>query len=103
MDCDGHIGSIFRKGHRPASYITGAISLREYGFRHHIGTQRQFPGFGIAVGIGRANDILIIGRLIHSSEIGSAQILTIGVCLVDLNEARGLHLRQINVVPCGGF
>ena len=103
IDGDGHIGRVLRQCHCPAGLAAGFIACREHRLRHHIGAQRQLPGFGIAAGIGGADDKGFLGGLIHGSEGGATELLAIGVLLIDLDIAVGGFLRQVNVVPRNGF
>ena len=103
IDGDGHIGRVLRQCHCPVGLAAGFIACREHRLRHHIGAQRQLPGFGIAAGIGGADDKGFLGGLIHSSKGGTAELLAVGVLLIDRNIAADGCLRQVNVIPRNGF
>ena len=103
IDSDGHIGRVLRQCHCPVGLAAGFIACREHRLRHHISAQRQLPGFGISTGIGRTDDKGFLGGLIHSSKGGTAELLAVGVLLIDLNIAAGGCLRQVNVIPRNGF
>ena len=95
-----HIGSVLCQGHCPTGLSTCLIAIREYGFRHHIGTQGHLPRLGITVCI-RGSDIEgIASILIYSFKSGTGQVVSVGVFLVDFNKAYLIHnASQLQMIP----
>ena len=104
IDRDGVIRGILRQRHRPFGGTAGLIAIGEHSLRDHIGAQGQFAGLGIAGGIGGTNVVGVAGLLIDSLELGTGQVGTVGVLLVDLDETGlGNIVIHIQVIPCDGL
>ena len=69
-------------GGRTIRAVTGGIGS----FRDHIGAEGQLTGLGITTGIGRTNVEGITSFLIDRLELGTCQIIAVGVFLIDLNK-----------------
>ena len=103
VDRNDIVRGVLRQGHSPFRRAAGLIARGEHRLGHHIGTQGQLAGLGIAVDIGGADVIGIPCRLIHGLELGPGQLSAIGILFVDLNEAGLIHgIVDLQMVPGHG-
>ena len=103
--CDGDrvIRGVLIESHGPLGGTAWAVASGKHGFSYLVGTEGQLAGLGITAGIGGTDVEYIAGCLIHSLELGTGQVIAVGVLLVDFNETSLIDdVIDVQVIPGTG-